>query len=279
MADLIAMATVWPLRLQKFICIQRKIDISGRHGLDFSLDNCEIAAIMRTNGECVLSMKIPNRWWMKGTMKKRNLYLVCACIGLMLLTACTSGGETSADSSAAEGNMEDHTAGTDEIPLENEQEETAPEQDYEYPSEDAGSVREESRLGYAMTYDPTVFTLDDTGEDQDIYTYHTSETLDGPVYIAIQSYPDMDAKTLADGIALQSGQDGVAAQETYFGADSLDTQCVYYEEDVNGVTQVHTFYAVPKGEGALLVEVTGYVNLPLQIQGKLEEMTGTFELL
>ena len=31
--------------------------------------------------------------------------------------------------------------------------------------------------------------------------------------------------------------------------------------------------------GALLVEVTGYVNLPLQIQGKLEEMTGTFELL
>ena len=85
----------------------------------------------------MLSMKIPNRWWMKGTMKKRNLYLVCACIGLMLLTACTSGGETSADSSAAEGNMEDHTAGTDEIPLENEQEETAPEQDYECPSEDA----------------------------------------------------------------------------------------------------------------------------------------------
>ena len=227
----------------------------------------------------MLSMKIPNRWWMKETMKKRNLYLVCACIGLMLLTACTSGGETSADSFAAEGNMEDHTAGTDETHSGSGPEEAAPEQDYEYPSEDAGSVREESRLGYAMTYDPTVFTLDDTGEDQDIYTYHTSETLDGPVYIAIQSYPDMDAKTLADGIALQSGQDGVAAQETYFGADSLDTQCVYYEEDVNGVTQVHTFYAVPKGEGALLVEVTGYVNLPLQIQGKLEEMTGTFELL
>ena len=226
----------------------------------------------------MLSMKIPNRWWMKETMKKRNLYLICVCVGLMLLTACTSGGETSADT-AVGGNVEDHTAGTDAPPLENEQEETAPEQDYEYPSEDAGSVREESRLGYAMTYDPTVFTLDDTGEDQDIYTYHTSETLDGPVYIAIQSYPDMDGKTLADGLALQSGQDGVVAQDTYFGADNLDTQCVYYEEDVNGVTQVHTFYAVPKGEGALLVEVTGYVNLPLQIQGKLEEMTGTFELL
>lgn len=216
---------------------------------------------------------------MKETMKKRNLHLVFVCIGLILLTACTSGGKESADFSAAEGNMEGHTAGTDEIPLEDEQEETTPKQDYEYPSEDAGPVWEESRLGYAMTYDPTVFTLDDTEEDQDIYTYHTVETLDGPVYIAIQSYPDMDAKTLADGIALQAGQDGVSAQNTYFGADSLDTQCVYYEEDVNGVTQVHTFYAVPKGEGALLVEVTGYVDLSLQIQGKLEEMTGTFELL
>ena len=199
-------------------------------------------------------------------MKKRNLYLICACIGLMMLSACTSGAETSADPSASEGNMEDHASGTEDNHSDGVQEETAPEQDYEYPSEDAESVREESRLGYAMTYDPTVFTLDDTGDDQDIYTYHTSETLDGPVYIAIQSYPDMDAQTLAEGIALQSGQDGVAAQDTYFGADSL-------------VTQVHTFYAVPKGEGALLVEITGYVDLPLQIQGKLEEMTGTFALL
>lgn len=222
---------------------------------------------------------ISNHGRMKETMKKRNLYLICACIGLMMLSACTSGAETSADLSASEGNMEDHASGTEDNHSDGVQEETAPEQDYEYPSEDAESVREESRLGYVMTYDPTVFTLDDTGDDQDIYTYHTSETLDGPVYIAIQSYPDMDAQTLAEGIVLQSGQDGVAAQETYFGADSLDTQCVSYEEEVNGVTQVHTFYAVPKGEGALLVEITSYVDLPLQIQGKLEEMTGTFALL
>lgn len=227
----------------------------------------------------MLSMKISKHWWIKETMKKRNLYLVCVCIGLMLLTACTSGAETSAGSSTAENNVEDSITGADENQSGPAQEETAPEQDYEYPAEEAGPVREESRLGYAMTYDPTVFTLDDTGDDQDIYTYHTSETLDGPVYIAIQSYPDMDAQTLAEGIVLQSGQDGVAAQDTYFGADSLDTQCVSYEEDVDGVTQVHAFYAVPKGEGALLVEITGYADLPLQIQAKLEEMTGTFQLL
>ena len=90
-----------------------------------------------------------------------------------------------------------------------------------------------------MTYDPRVFTLDDTGEGMDVYTYYTSEMLDGPAYIIVQSCPDMDAKTLADGVALQSGQDGVAAQSTYFGADSLDTQCVSYEEEVNGITQAY----------------------------------------
>mgnify|MGYP000619992051 CR=1 FL=1 len=202
--------------------------------------------------------------------KKSRVFLVC--ISMMLLAACTQNPQTPADDSAADPPSEEgHAAG--------EPEETAPEQEYEYPSENAGPVREESRLGYAMTYDPTVFTLDDTKDNLDIYTYHTSETLDGPVYIAIEPYPDMDAKTLADGIALQSGQDGITPQETYFGADSLDTQCVSYEEDVNGVTQVHAFYAVPKGEGSLLVEVTGYGDLPVQIQGKLEEMTGTFALL
>ena len=66
---------------------------------------------------------------------------------------------------------------------------------------------------------------------------------------------------------------------TYFGADSLDTQCVSYEEEVNGITQAYAYYAVPKGDGALLVEIAGYVGMPVQIQAKFEEMAGTFVLL
>lgn len=204
-------------------------------------------------------------------MKKKSVIFL-VWISMMFLAACAPKTQTPADDSAAE------TPAGEQAETE-EPEETTPEQEYEYPSEDAGSVREESRLGYAMTYDPTVFTLDDTGDDMDIYTYHTSETLDGLAYISIQACPDMDAKTLADGIALQSGRDGVAAQSTCFGADNLDTQCVSYEEEVNGVTQVYAFYAVPKGEGALLVEITGYADMPMQIQAKFEEMAGTFVLL
>lgn len=204
-------------------------------------------------------------------MKKKSIIFLL-WISMMLLAACSQTPQTPADGSAAETAVgEEHAA---EAP-----EESVPEQEYEYPAEDAGPVREESRLGYAMTYDPTVFTLDDTGDDMDVYAYHTSEPLDGPAYISIQAYPDMDAKTLANGIVLQSGQDGVDAQSTYFGADSLDTQCVSYEEEADGVTQVYAFYAVPDGDGSLLVEITGYVDMPMQIQAKLEEMAGTFELL
>lgn len=211
-------------------------------------------------------------------MKKGNLFLVC--IGVMLLAACAKNPETSSDSAETEVRVEaDAAAEPEEGRPEAASEDAGAEPEYEYPSEDAEPVLEESRLGYSMTFDPTVFTLDDTADGLDVYTYHTSEVLDGPAYISVQSYPDMDAQTLADGIVLQSGQDGVAAQETYFGADSLSTQCVSYEEDVNGVTQVHAFYAVPKGEGSLLVEITGYADMPQQIQAKFEEMTGTFTLL
>lgn len=211
-------------------------------------------------------------------MKKGNLFLVC--IGVMLLAACAKNPETSSDSAETEVRVEaDAAAEPEEGRPEAASEDAGAEPEYEYPSEDAEPVLEESRLGYSMTFDPTVFTLDDTADGLDVYTYHTSEVLDGPAYISVQSYPDMDAQTLADGIVLQSGQDGVAAQETYFGADSLSTRCVSYEEDVNGVTQVHAFYAVPKGEGSLLVEITGYADMPQQIQAKFEEMTGTFTLL
>lgn len=207
-------------------------------------------------------------------MKRNRFFLICAvCLVAILLAACTNKPETPDDSAPAAP-----PAATDQNSPATDSEDVS-EPEYEYPAEDAGPVVEESRLGYSMTYDPTVFTLDDTAEELDTYTYNTAEELDGPVYIAVQSYPDTDAQTLAEGIALQSGQDGVAPQNTYFGADSLDTLSVYYEEDVDGVTQTHVFYAISKGEGSLLVEISSSVNVPLQIQGKFEEMTGTFKLL
>ena len=148
---------------------------------------------------------------------------------------------------------------------------------YEYPAEEHASEVQESSLGYSMTYDPTVFVLDETGES-DSYTYMTAEKLDAPVYLTVQKYTDMDAQTLAEGLALQSGSDDVEVQDAFFGADSLETKLVYVEKEVEGVTQIQIFYAIPVEEGVLLVEIGSYIGGPQVVDWKIEEMLGTFTL-
>lgn len=76
-------------------------------------------------------------------------------------------------------------------------------------------------------------------------------------------------------MVLQSGIDGVEAQEAYFGADNLETQNVYVEKDIDGVKQIQVFYAIPQGEGSLLVEIGSYVGVPVQVDGIIEAMLGT----
>lgn len=209
-------------------------------------------------------------------MKRNRLLLICvACLAAVLLAACGNSQETSTDSSVST----QVTATPEQSDTADDSQDSAQEPESEYPAEDAEPVLEESRLGYSMTYDPTVFTLDDTAEDKDTYTYNTAEELNGQVYIAVQSYSDKDAQTLAEEIAAQSGQEGIAPETTTFGADGLETFCVHYEEEVDGVTQTRVFYAISLEEGSLLVEITSPVDVSMEIQGKLEEMTGTFKLL
>lgn len=218
-------------------------------------------------------------------MKKKMLALLLAVTCVISCAACAGkegkgtdgsvqketdavGGETALDTKAEETDK----AETEEI----NQAETGG-GEYEYPSEDAGTVEWESPLGYSMTYDPTVFTLDDTGE-ADVFTYNTAEKLDAPAYISVQSYSDMDAQTLAEGLALQSGIDGVEVQDAYFGAVSVETKLVYIEKEVEGVKQIQIFYAIPVGEGSLLVEAGTYAGVPERVDWQFEETMGTFTL-
>lgn len=219
-------------------------------------------------------------------MKKKILALLLAVTCVISCSACASkegsqsdgivqketdvvGGETALDTKAEE---------TDKAETEETDQTEADGGEYEYPSEDAGTVAWESPLGYSMTYDPTVFTFDDTGEAE-VFTYNTAEKLDAPVYISVQSYPDMDAQTLAEGLALQSGIDGVEVQDSYFGAVTVETKVVYIEKEVEGVKLIQIFYAIPKGEGSLLVEAATYADAPWQeIDWRIEEMLGTFTL-
>lgn len=94
--------------------------------------------------------------------------------------------------------------------------------------------------------------------------------------MSVQLHSDMSADTLAEGLALQSGIDGVEVQDTYFGANGTATKSVYIEQEINGVNQIQTFYAIPSGTGSLLVELGGYVGMPDGAEHKMQEITGSF---
>lgn len=134
-----------------------------------------------------------------------------------------------------------------------------------------------SPLGYTMTYDPEVFTFDAIGT-RDVFTYNAAENLDAPVYISVQSYADMDVEILAKGLVLQSGMDAVEVHDSTFGADDIETKSVYIEKEINGITQIQIFDAIPVGEGSLLVEIGSYAGVPEMIEQKLEEMEATFSM-
>lgn len=144
-----------------------------------------------------------------------------------------------------------------------------------YPSEDASDVEQDSSLGYTMTYDPSVFTLDDTG-DADRFIYNTAEKLDAPVYLIVQAYPDMDAGVLAEGLVLQSGGEEVSTEDVSLGRDHAESRRIYMEKAGEKVTQTQTFYVLSSGEGSLLVEVGGYMRMPENIEEKFEKMLESF---
>lgn len=201
-------------------------------------------------------------------MKKKNIVLSLTVMLCILLSAC---GEKT-DSSAATSANTDKSIAIEEVTEEDTSEEIS-----EYPSEEAEPVEFESDKGYSIMYNPDVITLDDTGEG-DLFSYNTDEKLDSPVYISVIRYDDMDSQALTDGLILQSGIDGLKAENTYFGADSIETQCIYIENDVDGITQMQIFYVIPLSEGSMLIEIGGYIGAPTNVDTAINEMLGTFSL-
>lgn len=136
--------------------------------------------------------------------------------------------------------------------------------------------KHESLLGYSIAYNSTRFALDEA-EDSDVFTYQATDLL-APVYLTVQKYSDMDAQTLAEGLVLQSGNDGVAVQDAVIGADSIEAKSVYIETEEKDVKQIQIFYAIPAEEGSLLLEMGTYEGISEAIDAEFEEMLATFRL-
>ncbi len=135
----------------------------------------------------------------------------------------------------------------------------------------------ESVLGYQLTYEPEIFSLGGA-EGMDTYQFVSEDTLNAPVYLAVQRYKDMDADALIEGLILQSGIDGVKAQDTCIGEDNIEAKCIVIEREKYETTWIQAFYAIPRSKGALLVEVSRYTGMPEKAENCLEEMLASFSL-
>ena len=211
-------------------------------------------------------------------MKKKVLVVMGVLVMALAFTACgkekapASNGEKEHVSAEKEENVKPGTPNTGADTT------SDPKDTPKEPDKDAGTAGEKSKLGYTMTYDPKLFTLDASGE-ADVYTYQSTESLKAPVYFTIQSYKDMDADTLMDGLVLQNDQEKDDVEVTGFGADNVKVKQLCVDKDVNGVEQEQVFYVVPNGQGSLLVEIVGYEGMPQEAESAFEDMAGTFQLL
>lgn len=189
-------------------------------------------------------------------MSKKIIYALLGAMCIFSLTACGKDEKSNqAPQETVDLSDEPEKIGETEIP--------------KYPPQEHESEVWESKLGYTMTYNPMIFSVDDTGET-DSFHYMTAESLGAPVYVSVQKYDDMDAQTLAEGLALQSGSDEVKIEDTFFGADGMETKCVVVPSEAEGVERQQVFYAIPLEQGTLLVEIGGYIGAPETTEAALE---------
>jgi hypothetical protein len=122
-----------------------------------------------------------------------------------------------------------------------------------------------------------MFTLEST-DVSDTYTYSGDQLEpEAPIYVAIQLLTDMDAETAATGLASNSGQDGVEANESTFGNDN-EGYIVSYSEEAEGITRNYTFFVVSKGDGCLIMEVGNYTGYDdMEIDGNMETIIDSFK--
>jgi hypothetical protein len=201
-------------------------------------------------------------------MKRKTLALLLTATCVVSLSAC--GGASNNSSNA-------------EVAIETQSEAASVEETVESENSDdvadasSDMVKYESPLGYTVEYYGQMFNLT-SDETSDVFEFcGDGVELEAPIYVAIQLYTDMDAETVANGVALQSGQDGVTVDDTTFG-EGIEAKYVSYQEEAEGLTWYMTFFAVPKGDGCLLLEVGEYIGYEGQemVDGNIELLIDSF---
>lgn len=200
---------------------------------------------------------------------KKNKIIPAACLCACLLAGCTAAPASTASSAVSSAAASETASETT-----NAASESMPE------SEEASvriTIHQQSDLGYTVDYDPAAFTLSEA-DGVETYQYNSEEVLNGPITVSFRA-SEKDAESVANELLQQTQREDVTIQDTFFGAESaIEAKCVYLEKEGDGKTDVEVYYAVPTDTGSLIVEIHSFIGAPMEADGAVEELLGTFTL-
>lgn len=134
------------------------------------------------------------------------------------------------------------------------------------------AVRHTSWMGYAMTYDPEIFTLkeDDAG---DIYL---AEIVEGRpnVCISVSVVDGLTVEEAVEGLRQQNNIDG-QGEIVAFGANSYAATYLRRATGVGGNDGVVEFYVTEQNGTVFLVEVSCFVDGVEEFEPRLDAMLAT----
>jgi hypothetical protein len=135
-----------------------------------------------------------------------------------------------------------------------------------------------SDIGYSMEYDQSIFTLT-SSYGMDEYSFTGDYETPSPVFILVMDNDILSAESVADGMEASSEVNDVYRTVANFGADSIEADLITYRYSVMGDDRTMTCYIIPTGENSSwLVEIGAYDDIPIILQGALEEMLGSFTI-
>ncbi len=152
----------------------------------------------------------------------------------------------------------------------------SPKQD-ESKSEMAKPKVYKSKLGYSLTYNPSVFSLDNSSETEK-FTYNVDQKPKSSVYVSVGLHPNDDVEFLAVGLALQGDIDDVTLKEGTFGQKGVKSMNVYYEKEVDGIKKTFEFFVFSSKKGSMVVESVGYAGMPQNVRDEVEKMLESFTI-
>lgn len=133
--------------------------------------------------------------------------------------------------------------------------------------------------GFTFSYNPAIFTIEESGTGAVFRMIGREDTNQIPVYLSVSVTSEYARDDLAEGLQLQSGSDDATLEDTTVGAGSYEAKQVYYTLDTEAGEEQMLFYLIQIEEvGVIQIEICSGVTEDEMTSAYMEELIGSFTM-